>query len=96
MTAPPRVRCGGTGILPATRKSCSCSPGRRHPAVYNGRPGKGSNDAAQLRAAAAGRAAAVDRCRDLFGREWIILPNPAYGEWAKVAGRGERDRELLR
>jgi 5'-nucleotidase (lipoprotein e(P4) family) len=62
----------------------------------NGRPGKGSTDAAQLRAAAAGRAAAVDRCRDLFGREWILLPNPAYGEWAKLAGRGEKDRELLR
>jgi len=62
----------------------------------NGRPGKGSNDAAELRAAAAARCAAVDRCRDLFGREWIILPNPAYGEWMKAAGRGEKDRELLR
>jgi 5'-nucleotidase (lipoprotein e(P4) family) len=62
----------------------------------NSRPGKGSTDVEQLTTAAARRAQAVDRCADLFGREWIILPNPAYGEWAKLAGRGEKDRELLR
>jgi 5'-nucleotidase (lipoprotein e(P4) family) len=52
-------------------------------------------DPAKLRAAVAARAAAVDRCEDLFGREWIILPNPAYGEWAKVLGLGAADRDRL-
>jgi predicted secreted acid phosphatase len=32
---------------------------------------------------------------DLFGREWIIFPNPAYGEWAKVLGLGADDRDRL-
>jgi 5'-nucleotidase (lipoprotein e(P4) family) len=61
----------------------------------NARPGKGSDDPAKLREAIVKRAYAVDRCADLFGREWIILPNPAYGEWAKVLGRGEKDKDLL-
>ena len=47
------------------------------------------------RVAVESRALAVDRCADLFGREWIIFPNPSYGEWMKVAGRGDKDRELL-
>jgi acid phosphatase len=63
--------------------------------IDNSRPGKGSDDPAKLREAIEKRAFAVDRCIDLFGREWIILPNPAYGEWAKVAGRGEKDKDLL-
>ncbi len=29
----------------------------------------------------AGRAAAVDSLRDLFGRRFIMLPNPMYGDW---------------
>jgi len=29
----------------------------------------------------AGRAAAVDSLRDLFGRRFIVLPNPMYGDW---------------
>lgn len=53
-------------------------------------------DATVRRTIADRRAQAVDRCRDLFGREWIVLPNPLYGEWAKLGGRGEKDRELLR
>jgi 5'-nucleotidase (lipoprotein e(P4) family) len=53
------------------------------------------DDPARLRAAVAARAAAVDRCADLFGREWVILPNPAYGEWAKVLGLGAADRDRL-
>jgi predicted secreted acid phosphatase len=52
-------------------------------------------DPAKLRAAIAARAAAVDRCEDLFGREWIILPNSAYGEWAKVLGLGMNDKDRL-
>jgi 5'-nucleotidase (lipoprotein e(P4) family) len=63
--------------------------------IDNGRPGKGTDDRTRLRAAIEKRAFAVDRCADLFGREWIILPNPAYGEWAKVLGLGEKDKDLL-
>jgi 5'-nucleotidase (lipoprotein e(P4) family) len=54
-----------------------------------------TEDPARLRAAVAARAAAVDRCEDLFGREWVILPNPAYGEWAKVLGLGAADKDRL-
>jgi 5'-nucleotidase (lipoprotein e(P4) family) len=54
-----------------------------------------TTDTAKLRAAIAARAAAVDRCEDLFGREWIILPNPAYGEWAKVLALGAADKDRL-
>jgi acid phosphatase len=43
----------------------------------------------------AGRKEAVDGLRDKFGAEWIILPNPAYGEWQKPLGRGAADVELL-
>lgn len=42
-----------------------------------------------------GRKAIVDRERSKFGTEWIILPNPAYGEWAKAGGNGLKDLELL-
>jgi len=52
-------------------------------------------DQAKLRAAIVARAAAVDRCEDLFGREWIILPNPVYGEWAKVLGLAAADEDRL-
>lgn len=54
-----------------------------------------TSDPAKLQAAIAARAAAVDRCDDLFGREWIIFPNPAYGEWAKVLGLGAADKDRL-
>lgn len=63
--------------------------------IDNRRPDKRSDDPTRLRDAIVKRAHAVDRCADLFGREWIILPNPAYGEWDKVLGRGEQDKELL-
>ena len=63
--------------------------------VDNLKPGPKTEDPAKLRAAIAARAAAVDRCEDLFGREWIILPNPAYGEWAKVLGLGVADKDRL-
>lgn len=64
-------------------------------AVDNQKPGRKTTDPAKLRAAVIARAAAVDRCEDLFGREWIILPNPAYGEWTKVLGLGLADRDRL-
>jgi 5'-nucleotidase (lipoprotein e(P4) family) len=63
--------------------------------VDNLKPGPKTTDPDKLRAAIAARAAAVDRCEDLFGREWIILPNPAYGEWAKVLGNGAADKDRL-
>jgi 5'-nucleotidase (lipoprotein e(P4) family) len=63
--------------------------------IDNTRPGKGSDDPARRRDAVRQRAMAVDRCSDLFGREWIILPNPAYGEWTKVLGLGEKDKDML-
>jgi 5'-nucleotidase (lipoprotein e(P4) family) len=42
-----------------------------------------------------GRKAIADRERSKFGTEWIILPNPAYGEWAKAGGNGLKDLGLL-
>ncbi len=63
--------------------------------VDNTKPGPKTTDPAKLRTAIVARAAAVDRCEDLFGREWIILPNPAYGEWGKVLGLGSADKDRL-
>ena len=63
--------------------------------VDNLRPGPKTTDPDRLRSAITARAAAVDRCEDLFGREWIILPNPAYGEWGKVLNLGGADRDRL-
>jgi 5'-nucleotidase (lipoprotein e(P4) family) len=63
--------------------------------VDNTKPGPKTTEPAKLRAAITARAAAVDRCEDLFGREWIILPNSAYGEWGKVLGLGMADRDRL-
>lgn len=37
----------------------------------------------------------VDQTRERFGSDWIILPNPAYGEWTKPLGRGRGDVERL-
>ncbi|HJZ89733.1 MAG TPA: HAD family acid phosphatase, partial [Gemmataceae bacterium] len=63
--------------------------------VDNARPDRRTTDPVKLKAAIEKRAFAVDRCEDLFGREWIIFPNPAYGEWAKVLGLGADDRDRL-
>jgi 5'-nucleotidase (lipoprotein e(P4) family) len=63
--------------------------------IDNSRPKSAGHDRATLREAVKKRAFAVDRCADLFGREWIILPNPAYGEWMKVLGLGEKDKDML-
>jgi len=41
------------------------------------------------------RRRAVDRRRADFGDRFIILPNPAYGEWNKVLGHGLADLDLL-
>lgn len=46
-------------------------------------------------AGTAGRAAEVDATRDRFLTEWVILPNPAYGEWTKPFGQGAADAGKL-
>jgi 5'-nucleotidase (lipoprotein e(P4) family) len=37
----------------------------------------------------------VDVERQKFGTKWIILPNPAYGEWMKPLGQGRADLDRL-
>lgn len=41
------------------------------------------------------RKEAVDGKRESFGKNWIILPNPTYGEWKGPLGRGQRDFDRL-
>jgi 5'-nucleotidase (lipoprotein e(P4) family) len=43
----------------------------------------------------AGRKAEVEATKSHFGDDWIILPNPAYGEWTKALGKGKADADLL-
>lgn len=38
---------------------------------------------------------AVDKQKAIWGEKWIILPNPAYGEWTKPLGRGRADYDRL-
>lgn len=38
----------------------------------------------------------VDEHKAKFGGDWIILPNPMYGEWQKPFSRGLMDSEFLR
>lgn len=38
---------------------------------------------------------AVDKQKAIWGEKWIILPNPAYGEWTKPLGRGRSDYDRL-
>ena len=38
---------------------------------------------------------AVDKQKGIWGDKWIILPNPAYGEWMKPLGRGRGDYDRL-
>lgn len=49
----------------------------------------------QLEAAIQARKDRVDANASKWGERWIILPNPAYGEWTKPLGLGERDLERL-
>ena len=49
----------------------------------------------QLAAAVKGRYDEVDQCRANFADRWVILPNPAYGEWTKPLGRGAKDLDRL-
>jgi 5'-nucleotidase (lipoprotein e(P4) family) len=41
------------------------------------------------------RKATVDEHREKFGEDWILLPNPAYGEWQKPLGKGIDDANQL-
>ena len=56
---------------------------------------KSTNSPEQIAKSIADRKDAVNKDRENWGRHWIILPNPAYGEWQKVLGRGEKDLDLL-
>lgn len=48
-----------------------------------------------LQAAIAQRKQMVDQHRAKFGDQWIILPNPAYGEWTVPSTKSKDDQELL-
>jgi acid phosphatase len=37
----------------------------------------------------------VDKTRDRWGSVWIILPNPAYGEWTKPFSQSAKDLDWL-
>ncbi len=43
-----------------------------------------------VEAAIQGRKDRVDANRPLWGERWIIIPNPAYGEWTRPLGHGSR------
>lgn len=45
---------------------------------------------------AEGRREAVDERRAKFGSDWIILPNPLYGEWMKGFNKTPADVNLLK
>lgn len=45
----------------------------------------------ELERAIKARKDGVDNQKAVWGEKWIILPNPAYGEWMKPLGRGRSD-----
>lgn len=49
----------------------------------------------ELERAIKARKEAVDKQKAIWGEKWIILPNPAYGEWTKPLGRGRSDLDRL-
>jgi len=50
---------------------------------------------ADLAQAIRARKQVVDDNREKWGTQWIVLPNPAYGEWTKPLSRGLRDFSQL-
>ncbi len=42
-----------------------------------------------------GRKKLVEQHSNYWGSRWIILPNPAYGEWTKPLGNGKEDLQFL-
>jgi acid phosphatase len=63
--------------------------------VNNAREKTRTTDPAGQAAAIRQRKDEVDRTREKWGDEWIILPNPSYGEWTSPLGLGERDLDQL-
>jgi 5'-nucleotidase (lipoprotein e(P4) family) len=63
--------------------------------VDNNREATRTTDPAKLNAAIAERKDKVDRTRAKWGTQWIILPNPVYGEWTRPLGLGEADMDRL-
>jgi len=49
----------------------------------------------QLAQAIVTRKKRVDETKTNWGTKWVVLPNPAYGEWTKPLSRGYRDLEQL-
>src|SRR5581483_1048691 len=49
-------------------------------------PGLNPNDDAGQQKAIAERLAKVQRANYRWGNDWIVLPNPAYGEWTRLLG----------
>jgi 5'-nucleotidase (lipoprotein e(P4) family) len=49
----------------------------------------------ELERAIKARKDAVDKQEAIWGQKWIILSNPAYGEWTKPLGRGRSDFDRL-
>jgi acid phosphatase len=64
-------------------------------AVDNANPATRTTDPAKLEAAIRERKDKVDQARGRWGAEWVILPNPAYGEWTKPLGLGQADLDRL-
>jgi acid phosphatase len=52
--------------------------------------------ASEIAAAIDARKRLVDSAAANWGSKWIVLPNPAYGEWTKPLGRGNRDLAQLK
>lgn len=48
-----------------------------------------------VEAAIRGRKERVDANRAAWGDRWVILPNPAYGEWTRPLGMGRADLDRL-
>jgi 5'-nucleotidase (lipoprotein e(P4) family) len=63
--------------------------------VDNTSPATRTTDPEKLAAAIRERKDKVDQTRAKWGAEWIILPNPAYGEWTKPLGLGTKDLDRL-
>jgi len=49
-------------------------------------PNLNANDDAGQKQAIAERLAKVQRANYRWGNDWIVLPNPAYGEWMRLVG----------
>lgn len=58
-------------------------------------PSLGQRSLPELQQAIEARKKLVDADRQLWGDKFIILPNPAYGEWLKPLGNGKTDLDLL-